>query len=76
MILKNLFGLLFFFLFVKCEKVIDESNEKWNDFKIKWTYPGETPVGFLDKPKTKDEAVLKNWKPVSDGKRGCSKENM
>ena len=52
MILKNLFALLFFFLFVKCEKVIDESNEKWNDFKIKWTYPGFKPVGFLDQPKT------------------------
>ena len=76
MILKYLFGLSFFFLFVKCEEVIEESNEKWDNFKIKWTYPGLTPVGFLDQPQTQAEAVSKNWKQVSDGKRGCSKENM
>jgi len=76
MILKYLFGLSFFFLFVKCEEVIEESNEKWDNFKIKWTYPGLTPVGFLDQPQTQAEAVSKNWKQVSDGKRGCSKENI
>ena len=74
MILKHLFGLSFFFLFVKC-KIIYESDEKWDKFKIKWTYPGRKPVGFLDQPKTKDEAVSKGWKEVSDGKRGCSNEN-
>ena len=74
MILKYPFGLSFFFLFVKCKNVIDESDEKWDKFKIKWTPPGK-PEGFLDQPKTKAEAVSKDWKQISDGKRGCSNEN-
>ena len=72
MILKYLFGLLFFFLFVKSEEIT--SDEKWDNFKIKWTLPGQG--GFLDQPQTQAKAVSKNWKQVSDGKRGCSKENM
>jgi hypothetical protein len=75
MILNYIFGLSFLFLFVKCENIIDESDEKWDKFKIKWNYPGRKPVGFLDQPKTKDEAVSKHWKQVSDGNRGCSNEN-
>ena len=74
MTLKCLFCLSFFFLFVKCKNIIDESDEKWDKFKIKWTYPGQNPEGFLDQPKTKAEALSKNWMQVSDGNRGCSKE--
>ena len=66
--LKYLFVLSFFLLFVKCEDAI--SDEKWDNFKIKWTLPGQG--GFLDQPKTQEEAVLKNWTQVSNRFRGCS----
>ena len=66
--LKCLLILSFFLFYIKCEDVT--SDEKWDDFKIKWTPPGQG--GFLDQPKTQAEAVSKNWKRVSDGKRGCS----
>ena len=72
--LKYIFVLSFFLLYVKCKDII--SDEKWDNFKIKWTFPGKEPAGFLDQPKTRTEAEEKNWKQVSDEKRGCSKENM
>jgi len=66
--LKCLLILSFFLFYIKCEDVT--SDEKWDDFKIKWTLPGKG--GFLDQPKTQTEAEKKDWKEVSDGKRGCS----
>ena len=66
--LKYLFVLSFFLLYVKSEDVT--SDEKWDNFKIKWTKPGEKPAGFLNQPKTKSEAEEKKWKLVSN-KRGC-----
>ena len=66
--LKCLLILSSFLFYIKCEDVT--SDEKWDDFKIKWTPPGKG--GFLVQPKTQAEAVSKDWKEVLDGKRGCS----
>ena len=68
--LKYLFVLSFLLLYVKCEDVT--SDEKWDNFKIKWTPPGEKPEGFLDQPKTQSDAVSNNLKQVSNRFRGCS----
>ena len=70
--LKYIFVLSVFLLHVECEKVTND--EKWDDFKIKWTLPGQG--GFLDQPKTQAEAVSKNWKQVSNTFRGCSANTM
>ena len=67
--LKYLFVLSFFLLYVKSQDVI--SDEKWDNFKIKWTFPHEQG-GFIDQPKTKGEAEAKSWKQVSNRFRGCS----
>ena len=66
--LKYLFALSFILLHVKCEDVT--SDEKWDNFKIKWTPPGAG--GFIDQPKTQSDAVSKNWNQVSNRFRGCS----
>merc|ERR1712051_487784 len=66
--IKCLLILSFFLFYIKCEDIT--SDEKWDDFKIKWTLPGQG--GFLDQPKTQAEALSEDWKRVSDGKRGCS----
>ena len=69
--LKYIFVLSFFLVYVKCNDVT--SDEKWDNFKIKWTLTGEG--GSLDQPKTKTDAISKKWNPVTDKVRGCSKGN-
>ena len=69
--LRYLFVLSFFLLYVKCKDVT--SDEKWDEFKIKWTRPGQEPAGFLDQPITVVDAISKNWNQVADKFRGCSK---
>ena len=56
-------------MYVKSKDVI--SDEKWDNFKIKWTFPNEQG-GFIDQPKTQRDAVSKSWKQISNRFRGCS----
>ena len=62
MILKTIFGIFLLTFFVQGDEEV--SQQKWGDFKIKWTLPG---TKFLDQPQTKDDAISKNWNRVSDG---------
>ena len=62
MILKTIFGIFLLTFFVQGDEEV--SQQKWGDFKIKWTRPG---TKFLDQPQTKDDAISKNWNRVSDG---------
>lgn len=62
MILKTIFGIFLLTFFVQGDEEV--SQQKWGDFKIKWTMPG---TKFLDQPQTKDDAISKNWNRVSDG---------
>ena len=66
--LKYLFVLSFFLLYVKTVDVT--SDEKWDNFKVKWTLPGQG--GFIDQPKKQSDAESKNWKQVLNSFRGCS----
>ena len=68
--LKCLLILSFFLFYIKCDYVT--SDEKWDNFKSEGTHPSKKPQGFHDQPKTRTKAEEKNWKEVSDGKRGCS----
>ena len=62
MILKTIFGIFLLTFFVQGDEEV--SQQKWEDFKIKWTMPG---TKFLDQPQTKDDAISKNWNRVSEG---------
>ena len=62
MILKTIFGISLLTFFAQGDEEV--SQQKWGDFKIKWTMPG---TKFLDQPQTKDDAISKNWIRVSDG---------
>ena len=62
MILKTTFGIFLLTFYVQGDEEV--SQQKWGDFKIKWTLPG---TKFLDQPQTKDDAISKNWNRVSDG---------